>query len=441
MRDMAKIVTVNYAIPMYQKDRICAVTFKENAYEVIVPKEDAVPGKKLVFIEADSILPVKPEWEFLRKRCFRESLNGFLIRPMVMGKKDNMGMEGERVRSWGLAVTPASIGLDEKISAGTDVTEQLEIRKYEPPDDASPTNGQNSSKYPYLIRLFSRSRFAPLRIIAKTWMDLYGNKGGFPTDLISKSDETTIQNCKEVLDIFKDELVYTTAKMEGQSVTAVLELKRSLWFKRLKFYVCSRNMAYKQENGNVFWTFAKEHDLKNKFIRFYERTGLLPIIQAEQCGPGIQSNIYNFNKIRWFVYEAKTVNPISGEVKQLPLDEMIEMANEFGLDVVQVLDSDIKLSDVMPDVNTAVQYADKAFYRIHNDKTNDQRIEEFNFGWNVQIPKNLKLWKDYMQHEGVVVRSMKCDKDHGIGCSFKVKNIAYAEMDLSKMAKIVKEKL
>lgn len=439
MRDMAKIVTIKSVIPMYQKDRICAVTFNENGYEVIVPKDEAIIGNKMVFIEADSILPVKPEWEFLRKRCFKSALNGFLIKAMVMGKKDLNGEEGPRVRSWGLAVTPSSIGIEDSVKVGTDLTEALEIRKYEPADDASPTSGGGANKYPFIINKLRCSRYAWCRNLAHAWIDVYRNKGGFPTDLISKSDETTVQNMPWVLTEHADDLVYTTAKMEGQSVTALLDVKKALWFKKIKFYVCSRNQAYKNENANVFWTFAKAHDLPRKFMDYYKRTGLVPIIQAEQCGPGIQSNIYNFNAIRWFVYEVKLWDPKAGTCVQVDLDKMIEIANEFDLDHVPVLDRDVKLKDIMPDVESAVKYGERAFYMIYKD--DEGRVENFAYGWNDTILPEMQLWRDYMMHEGVVVRSVNCDKDKNLGCSFKIKNIAYAENDLSKMAKAVRANL
>ena len=440
MRDMAKIVTIKSVIPMFQKDRICAVTFNENGYEVIVPKNEAIVGNKMVFIEADSILPVKPEWEFLRKRCFKPALNGFLIKAMVMGKKDLNGEEGPRVRSWGLAVTPGSIGIEDSVKVGADLTEALEIRKYEPADDASPTSGGGACKYPFIINKLRCSRYAWCRHIAHAWIDAYRNKGGFPTDLISKSDETTVQNMPWVLTEHANDEVYTTAKMEGQSVTALLEVKKIFWREKIKFYVCSRNQAYKNENANVFWTFAKSHDLPRKFKAYYKRTGLIPIIQAEQCGPGIQNNIYNFDNTRWFVYEAKLFDPKTGICTQVDLDKMIQVATELELEHVPVLDRNVKLKEIMPDVDSAVKYGERAFYRICA-WIDGNRIENFRYGWNETIPENMHLWSDYMMHEGVVVRSVNCDKDKNVGCSFKIKNIAYAENDLAKMAKAVRANL
>jgi len=114
MRKLASIVTVETKQKMFQKDRICAVTFKELGYEAIVPNTIEI-GDKLAFIQEGSILPVEECWEFLRKRCFNEKENGFIIKPMTMGKKDNNGEEGERVKSWGLAVSINELPLDKKL--------------------------------------------------------------------------------------------------------------------------------------------------------------------------------------------------------------------------------------------------------------------------------------------------------------------------------------
>lgn len=98
MRDLAGVVTIETKSKMYQKDRICAVTFKENGYEAIVPVTHNV-GDKMVFIQEGSILPEDSKWEFLRKRCHRDSLKGFLITPMTMGAKDDNGEKGPKVKS------------------------------------------------------------------------------------------------------------------------------------------------------------------------------------------------------------------------------------------------------------------------------------------------------------------------------------------------------
>ena len=108
MRDLASVVTVESVQKMFEKDRIVCARMVENSYEVIVPNTYK-PGDKLVFIQEGAVLPETPTWEFLRKRCYKESWKGFLISPIVMGKKEDIDengnpVAGERVRSWGLAV-------------------------------------------------------------------------------------------------------------------------------------------------------------------------------------------------------------------------------------------------------------------------------------------------------------------------------------------------
>lgn len=207
MRDLASVVTIETKSKMYQKDRICAVTFKENGYEAIVPVIHNV-GDKMVFIQEGSILPEEPKWEFLRKRCYRDSLKGFLIAPMTMGAKDDNGEKGSKVKSWGLCVSLEEAGLDPNLKAGTDVTDSLNIRKYEPDEeDASPTK----SKKPKFIQFCLNHK--TLRWIGKLWLKFNiapKTSKAFPTDVIQKSDETTIQNCKELISQFKGKEAFIT---------------------------------------------------------------------------------------------------------------------------------------------------------------------------------------------------------------------------------------
>ena len=115
----------------------------------------------------------------------------------------------------------------------------------------------------------------------------------FPTHIISKSDETTVQNMSGVLERFAEWPVYVTAKMEGQSVTYLHEKR---FGKPKRFYVCSRNIAYKKPNNQPLWEVAKRLDLDKKLRALYKETGLMLVLQGELCGPNIQSNIYNFDE-------------------------------------------------------------------------------------------------------------------------------------------------
>ena len=78
MRDLAKIVTIETKNRMFEKDRICVITFKELGYEAIVPVSVNV-GDRMVFIQEGSILPGAERWEFLRKRCYVAKRTGITL--------------------------------------------------------------------------------------------------------------------------------------------------------------------------------------------------------------------------------------------------------------------------------------------------------------------------------------------------------------------------
>ena len=205
MRDLASICTIEKVWALEGKDKVQGAGFKENAYEVMVSK-DIQPGMLVAFIQEGAVLPVCEQWEWLRKRCYRDNLNGkegFLIKPQKFSS----------IKSWGLAVPLNELGLSEditnKFKAGDDISDLLHIWKYEPAEDASPTRGETKKAYPKWVK-FCLKHFL-IRWIGRIWQKHHQNSaGGFPTELISKSDETTIQNQKGVLEKFADEKVNIT---------------------------------------------------------------------------------------------------------------------------------------------------------------------------------------------------------------------------------------
>lgn len=418
MRDLASICTIEKVWPLEGKDRVQGASFVENGYEVMVSK-DIQPGQLVAFIQEGAILPVRDTWEWLRKRCYRENLNGFngfLIKPQKFAG----------IKSWGLAVPLAELGLEEsvysKFKAGEDITELLEIHKYEPEEDASPTKGESKKAYPKWVK-FCLSHLLT-RWIGRLWQKKHQNSGGgFPSDLISKSDETTIQNMKGVLQKYADEKVVITAKMEGQSWTVVPTFKGK---KLTGAYVCSRNNAYMVPDNSIFWNMMRKYDIVNKMKELWKTEHRAFILQGEQVGPGIQNNIYNFKENQWFLFTVKDFETLN----QLSYTEMEKVAKIFGCKVVPAVDCGV-LKDIMPDISTAVAYAEKVCWI----PVNGTEIETY---YNPAIGK---LWKDFFQHEGVVVRSFNYDKDKGIGVSFKVKNLSYAETGLPKIASLCRELL
>ena len=421
MRDLASICTIEKVWPLEGKDRVQGASFVENGYEVMVSK-DIQPGQLVAFIQEGAILPVRDTWEWLRKRCYRENLNGFngfLIKAQKFAG----------IKSWGLAVPLAELGLEEsvysKFKAGEDITELLEIHKYEPEEDASPTKGESKKAYPKWVKFCLGHTVT--RWIGRIWQKRHQNSGGgFPDHVLLKSDETTVQNMPFAIEKFADELVYISAKMEGQSATTCFDPKKSK--KDGLFYVCSRNNAYKIKCNNDFWNYCVNNGMEKKLRDYYKKTGKLLAVQAEQCGPGIQNNIYNFKSLKWFVYLMTDI--ITGN--QLNYDEMVSACKDLGLTMVPVIVANVKLKDVMPTLSAAVKYAEKSYWTL------DEKGELVQ---NYQPKEGERLWVDYFQNEGVVVRSMNCDKKKNIGLSMKIKNIDYASHNLGEIYSMAFKKI
>ena len=417
MRDLVSVCTIEKVWALEGKDKVQGASFKENSYEVMVSK-DIQPGMLVAFIQEGACLPVCDTWEWLRKRCYRDNLNGkegFLIKPQKFSG----------IKSWGLAVPLNELGLDEtvykKFKAGDNLEEVLGIWKYEPEEDASPRTSSKKA-YPKWVK-FCLSHYLT-RWIGRIWQKRHQKSGGnFPTDLISKSDETTIQNMKGALEKFAESKVDITAKLEGQSFTVVPVFgKRGFIIKKKEVvgaYVCSRNNAYKIEDNSIFWDMMRKYDIVKKMKEIWKTEHKAYILQGEQVGPNIQDNIYDFKQNHWYIFTVKDYSTL----KQLPYEEQVKVADKFGMRVVPLLWTGT-LKDVMPDVDAAVAFAEKTSW----EPIDGDRIHSW-----LNLENKGKLWKDYMQHEGVVVRTVDYDKDNNIGVSFKVKNMDYQNQGLGKI--------
>lgn len=414
MRDLATVCTVDKAWDLPGKNKVHGISMVENGYEAMVGK-DIQPGSLVVFIQEGALLPAEFDaehnpigtWAFLMAlKCYKENLNKYLIKVKKF----------KEIRSWGLVLRLDQIGLDEKtiskLKAGDDITDLLKIEKYEEEEEASP---KKQSGWIHFLMSHPTTRWIGRLFLKNT----SAKKCGFPSEIISKSDETTIQNCKIMLERFAKSEGYTSCKMEGQSGTYLFDMKGK---KPTYFYVCSRNLAYKAKCENDYWKIAQKYDLKNKIYNYWKKTGKLLVIQGEQVGPGIQENIYGFEDLQLFVY--KIVDAITR--KQLPFDEMMSVCAELELPTVPIIERGI-IGDIMPSIDDAVVYAEQKYWKKNEDGTID---------YNYIPKKGEKLWKDYCQHEGVVVRTTNFDKENGIGCSFKVKNCEYAEKGLSFIKKV-----
>jgi hypothetical protein len=282
-------------------------------------------GDMVVYCEIDSFLPIKDEFEFLRKSSFKKmgDQEGFRLKTIKLRGQVSQGLilplsvfegYGYRVSENLLNENPALepnrsvISTSDMIELviGNDVTEVLGIVKYEPP--------------------------IPAELAGKV-------KGLFPS-FIRKTDEERIQNLSDQYDELKKHTYYVTEKLDGSSAT--------FYYKDGVFGVCSRNLELLETEGNTFWKVARELDLENKLKDY----GVNISVQGELIGESVQGNPY---KIKGQTVRFFNVFDIDNQ-EYYGLPNFLRTLDVLGLESVPVIDREFLLPESVDELLT---YSDK----------------------------------------------------------------------------------
>jgi RNA ligase (TIGR02306 family) len=227
MRTLASIQRIKALAPIVGADAIEKATVL--GWQLVVKKGEFQVGDLAVYCEIDSLLPDRPEFEFLKAR-------GMRIRTIRLRGEISQGI------CFPLSILPEGAELVE----GADVTEVIVVGKYEPPIPASLSGIM---------------------------------KGGFP-GFIPKTDETRVQVMQEMLDKYAGTQCYVTEKLDGSSVTYYLQDG--------EFGVCSRNLELYESAENSLWKVARSLQIEEKL----RARGGNHALQGEIVGEGIQGNLY-----------------------------------------------------------------------------------------------------------------------------------------------------
>ncbi|MFK7932768.1 MAG: RNA ligase (ATP) [Saprospiraceae bacterium] len=197
MRKLASIQRIKALAPIPNADAIVRATVL--GWQLVVRKDEFQVGDLCVYIEIDSVLPPRPEFEPIRQRTNR-------IKTIRLRGQISQGI------CFPLSILPVGTPIEEDL----DVTEILNITKYEPPIPAQ---------------------------LAGTM------KGNFPS-FIPKTEETRVQVLANLLEKYAGEMCFVTEKLDGSSVTYYLNND--------EFGVCSRNLDLLETESNSFWKVARE---------------------------------------------------------------------------------------------------------------------------------------------------------------------------------------
>ena len=323
-RKLASIQRIGNILPIEGADAIEIVTV--NSWKVVSKKREFNEGDLCVYFEIDSFLPVREEFEFLRKSSYKKmrDYEGFRLKTIKLRGQVSQGLclplnilegpdefvIGVSKQPWGdqLQIGPYDDAF--VIEEGADVTEYLGVLKYEPP--------------------------VPAELAGKV-------KGLFP-GFIRKTDEERIQNMTKEYDSMLDKHYYVTEKLDGSSAT--------YYFKDGVFGVCSRNLELLETEGNTFWKVARELLIEEKLRNIGENYS----IQGELIGEGVQGNPYKIKGQTVLIFNIFNID----KQEYLSLDDMVHFLHKINVDdkpleLVPVVNYDYKLP---PTIEEIIRYAD-----------------------------------------------------------------------------------
>jgi RNA ligase (TIGR02306 family) len=310
-----------------------------NNWQVVVAKNvDHNVGDWIVYCEIDSFLPIREEFEFLRKSSYKKMVDGsegFRLKTIKLRGQISQGLvlpisvlEGQDEMKIGISKQPHGDQLqlgpyDDAlvIEEGVDVTGLLGIVKYDPP--------------------------IPAQLAGQV-------KGYFPS-FLRKTDEERVQNLTKEYESWRlsSELkFYATEKLDGSSAT--------FYIKDGEFGVCSRNLELsdpgefvpgmvmcadgieRPKQENTFWKVAREMKIYEKL----KATGKNLCLQGELIGEGVQKNPY---KIKGHTVKFYNAFDIDAQAR-LQLDEFMSLIESLGFETVPILGIEFSLPETIDEL-------------------------------------------------------------------------------------------
>ena len=265
-------------------------------WNLICKKGEFHEGDPCVYIEIDSKVPEREEFEFLRTK-------GFKVKTMKLGKFNCI--------SQGLAMPQSAFKELAGLSEGTDVTDILGIKYSVQEDNARKSNGDPNAKYKSMAarhqKIFKKkwARWMMRRSWGRKVMFFFfgkkkDNPRGFPS-FVSKTDEERVEN--QPWRISDGKTYIATEKLDGTSCTYALERKGR---NKFEFYVCSRNVRQQDEkqecyhDHNIYWDLAFKYNIEQH----------------------LKDILNQFPKLKWVCIQGEGVGSVQGNPLKLKEDDL-----------------------------------------------------------------------------------------------------------------------
>lgn len=310
-------------------------------WNLICKKGEFHEGDPCVYIEIDSKVPEREEFEFLRAK-------GFKVKTMKLGKFNCI--------SQGLAMPQSAFKELAGLSEGTDVTDILGIKYSVQEDNTRKGNGDPNAKYKSMAarhqKIFKQkwARWMMRRSWGRKIMFFFfgkkkDNPRGFPT-FVSKTDEERVEN--QPWRIGDGKTYLATEKLDGTSCTYALERKGR---NKFEFYVCSRNVRQQDEkqecyhDHNIYWDLAFKYNIEQHLKDFLNQFPKLKwvCIQGEGVG-SVQGNPLKLKEDDLYVFNFKDSE--SGRYDSIAGRAIIE---KMGMKWVPIL-GEVQMPDTMEEL-------------------------------------------------------------------------------------------
>ncbi|QOR55453.1 MAG: hypothetical protein ULS35scaffold63_10 [Phage 33_17] len=223
-------------------------------WDIIIKKGAFKQDQLCVFCEIDSFLPIRPEFEFLRKGCYKklqdQDKEGFRIRTIRLRGQLSQGLL--------LPINEFEELKNKEWQIDDDITDLLSIIKYEVP---IPTilKAQGVCNFPHFI---------------------------------PKTDQVRMQNVwHKYKELYSHILFETTLKLDGTSAT--------YFYNDGEVGLCTRNFKLKPEGDSVYHKIEKQYNIFESLKKY----GRNIAIQGEIIGERIQNNPENIKGHEFYVFD------------------------------------------------------------------------------------------------------------------------------------------
>lgn len=366
-RELCYVVRIDEIRPIVGRDRVeCAVV---NGWTIMVRKSQFQVGDLGIYFEIDSKVPETEPFNFLSAKHYKIKTQGyktpegkFYSQGLLMSAEDFGGFcyqdgDGQFYLHFG---KNSYFKENKDYAKGDFLTEKLGVIYAVDDDNKRKANSNPDAKinaalarHPKIAKkygkLIKKNKFLRALFVA-----LFGKKKdvrNWPSHIAAKTDVERIQNMMWILE---DKTPYVaTEKIDGSSCSIMAERGK---FGKINYYVCSRNVVFKDENQscfydeNIYFEAYKKYNFKDKITQILNDYQLENVaLQMEVYGPGVQRRDYSLKE-----HEAMVFHIVSNGIK-FPMDKVVEICEKYNIPHVPIVDDNFIFPDTIEELQRYVE--------------------------------------------------------------------------------------